>query len=727
MIASRLRSRACRRAACLAVCLGLYGRAAGAADRAPLIASRDDAFVSHQEGSDLWTIGGARLELTVGFDASRALAVQQLVNPETGRAWDITPGPDVTLTAGGQRIALTSSGAVSFVAATAQSTDRGVTLTFLFEDRADRLLLSRVYACYPGSPTIEPWTRIISTGGEPVALADLVGWQLTMPLGRVRWLGGLRGDGADAGIEDAFVVVDRDLEPAERVEIGSEGRSSETFLPLLFVDGEQDEFYGGLMWSGAWHAALERAGDRLRVGVFFPGVSTIVTVSRAVELPHTFFGVKAHAASNESAALRAFIMNGIRGGRPFQPLVTYNTWFAYGTRITEDLIVAEMDRAAAIGVELFVMDAGWYLGAGATGDFDFDSGLGSWTADADRFPSGLPSLADYAHGLGMKFGIWIEPERVALSTVDQPGLAREAWLATHGGSYGAAQAAQICLVHPEAHDWVLGELVALMERVRPDYVKWDNNFWINCNREGHGHGAADGNLAHVQSLYGILDELRTRYPDLMIENVSGGGSRLDFGMLAYTDTAWMDDRTAPAALVRHNLEGLTFAFPPAYLLSFLIDGDGEPIAGAEDFPLLTRSRMPGILGLTYRTELVDDATAALLAEQIAQWKAIRGTVAAANASLLSEQSPVDESSWDVLQEVADGGRTALLFAFKGSAAPGRTTVRPQNLLAAVTYDVTSLDAGALGAARGDALMLDGIEVVHATGSRAHLIVLKARD
>ena len=97
-------------------------------------------------------------------------------------------------------------------------------------------------------------------------------------------------------------------------------------------------------------------------------------------------------------------------------------------------------------------------------------------------------------------------------------------------------------------------------------------------------------MAHVQALYGILDELRQRYPDLLIENVSGGGARLDFGMMAYTDTAWMDDRTSPASHVRHNIEGLTFAFPPAYLLSFLIDADGEPIAGAADLPLLVRSR-----------------------------------------------------------------------------------------------------------------------------------------
>ena len=130
---------------------------------------------------------------------------------------------------------------------------------------------------------------------------------------------------------------------------------------------------------------------------------------------------------------------------------------------------------------------------------------------------------------------------------------------------------------------------------------------------------------------------------VMIENVSGGGARLDFGMVAFTDTAWMDDRTSPASHVRHNIEGLSFAFPPAYLLSFLIDADGEPIAGAEDLPLLVRSRGAGILGLTYRTDLLDDDTAERLKEQIAEYKTYRTIVAPANALLLSAQAPIDST------------------------------------------------------------------------------------
>ena len=230
-----------------------------------------------------------------------------------------------------------------------------------------------------------------------------------------------------------------------------------------------------------------------------------------------------------------------------------------------------------------------------------------------------------------------------------------------------------------------------------------------------------------QALYGILAELRQRYPDLLIENVSGGGARLDFGMMAYTDTAWMDDRTSPASHVRHNIEGLTFAFPPAYLLSFLIDADGEPIAGAEDLPLLMRSRGAGILGLTYRSEWMDDGTASLLAEQIAEYKTYRDIITQANATLLSAQAPIDPSGWEVLQEVSDDGRSALIFGFKGDTSDGRLVVRPRGLTPDVTYGVRSVDAGPLGEARGDTLMQDGVELIHTAGSsRAHLLVLTAR-
>jgi len=709
--------------AALAICVS----PARADARPPVVAAVADAFIAHDSNADLWVIGSSDLEMTVGFDASHALAIQQLLNPVTGRAWDITPGADTAVTLGGETVTLSASGgALSLLSTAAATTNTGVVLTFTFEHHTRGARIQRIYACYPGSPTIETWTRIDASGG-PLDVSNLVAWRLTMPNADVRWLGGLRGDSADNEEAGAFELADRNLDPGERIEIGSDRRSTEQFIPLVLIDDGRDEFYGGLMWSGSWRIGMERAGDRLNVSAFIPGVTTTATFSRGVDLPHAFFGITTHSLTDESGALHRFLTNGVRRGRPFAPLVTYNTWFAYGVNINEDDMVAEMDLAASLGVELFVLDAGWYAGAGQNGDFDFDSGLGSWTADADRFPSSLASLSDYAHGVGMKFGLWVEPARVALSTVDQPGLARQSWLATEGGEYGEPANAQICLVHPDAYNWVYTNLVSIIDRVRPDYVKWDDNLWVNCDRGGHGHGPTDGSFQHVQALYSLLGLLQSRYPGLLIENVSGGGNRLDFGLLAYSDTAWMDDRTSPSAHVRHNLEGLSFAYPPAYLLSFLIDGEGEPIVGSDDLPLALRSRMPGVLGLTYRASEIDADTGDQLRQEIERYKRIRPTLARANATLLTNQAPVDDDSWDAIQEIADDGRSGVIFAFKGSASEGRLLVKPRSLLPDATYDVESFDTGVLGSARGDVLMADGIELNHVPSmSRAHVIVLTAR-
>src|SRR5207245_9786877 len=112
----------------------------------------------------------------------------------------------------------------------------------------------------------------------------------------------------------------------------------------------------------------------------------------------------------------------------------------------------EMRRAVSQSAEVLVFDGGWYVGAGAAGPNDFDAGLGTWEVDLARFPDGLNALTDYAHGLGMKFGIWIEPEHVNLSTVGAPGI-DERLLAPHGGEYGSEHTAQRCLASAAAREW----------------------------------------------------------------------------------------------------------------------------------------------------------------------------------------------------------------------------------------------------------------------------------
>jgi alpha-galactosidase len=271
---------------------------------------------------------------------------------------------------------------------------------------------------------------------------------------------------------------------------------------------------------------------------------------------------------------------------------------------------------------------------------------------------------------------------------------------------------------------VVDQLTRLIDEVQPDYLKWDNNLWVNCDRAGHGHGNTDGSFAHVSALYEILDALRQRYPALLIENCSQGGNRLDLGMLRYSDAAWMDDQTAPAAHVRHNLEGLGTIFPPAYLLSFVIDQDSEPLHDAPDLSLYFRSRMGGALGLCFRGEEFSEADVEGIGDEIAIYKTLRAKVGAATAALLTPQASVTGGpEWDVLQTSAPGSNTLVVYAYQNDEGTGKINIKPADLQPATTYDVHSVDTGLLGTATGADILANGIDVIESPNTAAHILTI----
>jgi hypothetical protein len=178
--------------------------------------------------------------------------------------------------------------------------------------------------------------------------------------------------------------------------------------------------------------------------------------------------------------------------------------------------------------------------------------------------------------------------------------------------------------------------------------------------------------------------------------------------------------------VRHNLEGLITALPPDYLLSFVLSGDGEDLNGNSDVSNMMRSRMPGVLGVTYQALTLDQPTLQVIGSEVVLSKLYRQLVGGSNASLLTTQAPI-EDGWDVVQETASDGLSAVVFGFKSTPDQGRLLIYPTGLVGDETYVVNSTDLGAIGTATGASLMNDGIELAHEEGapSRAHVLVLVA--
>ena len=687
-----------------------------------------DSYVDRASGQDVWTIGNAGIAFTLSLNRDRGLIAQQLISPDIADNWlagttDATAQAEVTIN--GTTRALNGR---NFQYEGTDATARGSGVELLVRYRADDVHaeIVRHYACYAGAPVIETWITYTPLDGRTIEVANLSAFDLTVRLGTVRWVTGLQTPAENGG---TFTLTTTDLDDGQSMALGSSGRATEQALPwfMIDVDTPDDALFGGILWQGAWALNLSRKGDAIRAAIGMPPFAT--SSLSPIETPHAYFGVTGGSTTEASEATRAFVMASLRQGRPYAPLVTYNTWFSYGTAVDEESMKAEIESAADLGVELFVLDAGWY--PASADPTDYTTGIGVWEADEDRFPSGLAALSDLAHERGMRFGLWVEPERVDIATVGRAGLAKERWLATTNGRYdpsrsnAEAPAAQLCFASPEVRKWVIERLTALIDQVHPDYLKWDNNFWVNCNRSGHSHGAADGNFAHNLGLQSVLGELRARYPDLLIENCSGGGNRIEPGMLAWSDSAWMDDRSEAAPHVRHNLEGLSVVMPPPALLSFVFGGEWHGDGEASDLSLAFRSRMPGMLGATWRGSDLSEADRLGIRREVNIYKELRDTMSDASAQLLTPQvSGEDAGGWDVLQETSAASAGSVLFAFENPGASPRITVRPQGLRPDVLFEIVSVDVGSLGQATGAELAQDGVEIVSSPRTHGHVLELR---
>jgi alpha-galactosidase len=708
------------------------------------IVTSGTAFVSSEGGG--WTIGNEYIRYSLAR-LDRTVVVRAIEDRASGLNWRRAAGPDSFVTVNGSRVDIGSATTV-FQGATAEEWWGGVKLDLRYRIDSASLDVTRSYVCYPGSSVIETWTTFRAAGSRSVALSDLTNFALTIGNGTVRWI-----DGADV-LDDQgepFTLGAQDLADGQTFEIGSDRRASERAVPWFAVSAwnatdeaqqpararNATQFFGSMLWSGSWRARIARTGGTAAVQLGLPTFVTTLGAGGTLEGPHAIFGTTNEALPSTSTAIVSFVEQRLRRGRPLRALVTYNTWYPYGTFLDEESMRAEMSLAAAMGFEQFVIDAGWWANINPNDPSDYVHGWGNWEIDRSRFPSGLGALTDYAHGLGLRFGVWVEPERVDRATIGRPGLAKERFLAIERGRYDPTApnrqsvSGQICLSDPEARAWMLRKLYAFLNEVRPDYLKWDNNFWLNCDRLNHGHGIGDGNFKHIGGLNDVLARLRDSYPDMDIENCATGAHRLSLDTMALTDSAWVDDRSAPSSHVRHNLGGLSVLFPPSYLFTFAMPGENELIAeGRSDNDLLSivRSRMSGMLGGAWLSAHLDEATRLQVADQIALYKRIRPILQQSGSVLLSRQATTAPeavwSGWDAIQHLSPRTRESVVLAFKTVEGPESAVIKVRGLLADAWYDVESADHGLLGTATGADLMDQGIQIDGSGSSRSYVLIFR---
>jgi alpha-galactosidase len=215
------------------------------------------------------------------------------------------------------------------------------------------------------------------------------------------------------------------------------------------------------------------------------------------------------------------------------------------------------DRAAALGVERYVLDDGWFRGRR-----DVTRGLGDWVVDTDVWPDGLDPLVDHVRALGMEFGLWFEPEMV--NEDSDTARTHPEWIMQTGDRLPVRSRNQqvLDLTIPEAFDHLLGQMSAILAEYDIAYIKWDHNRdLVDAGRWPSGVPAV-----HEQTLaaYRLMATLKERFPGLEIESCSSGGGRVDLGVMEHTDRVWVSDCIDP--LERQQMNRWTMQLLPPELL-----------------------------------------------------------------------------------------------------------------------------------------------------------------
>ncbi|HEU5224053.1 MAG TPA: alpha-galactosidase [Candidatus Lumbricidophila sp.] len=294
-------------------------------------------------------------------------------------------------------------------------------------------------------------------------------------------------------------------------------------------------------WSGNAELAAERdpfVGGGVLTGAeaLMPG-EMVLTGGASYEGPWVY---ASHGDGLDAVAARFHDFLRARPEHPTSPRpVILNCWEAVYFDHDETQLTKLAEAGAAIGVELFMLDDGWFLGRRHD-----RAGLGDWSVDPAVWPNGLAPFIDKVHALGMKFGIWVEPEMV--NPDSDLARAHPEWILGPVGrmTADARQQQVVNLANPDAYANIFGQLDRLLGDHAIDYVKWDHN------RELHEPGDVRTGrpVVHEQTraLYRLLDELSARHPNVEWENCASGGSRIDLEIVARTHRTWVSDCTDPA-------------------------------------------------------------------------------------------------------------------------------------------------------------------------------------
>lgn len=379
--------------------------------------------------------------------------------------------------------------------------------------------------------------------------------------------------------------------------------------------------------------------------------------------------------------------------------VLLNTWEAVYFNHDLDKLKELATAAAAVGIERYVLDDGWFGSRR-----DDTSGLGDWQVSDEAWPQGLKPLVDHVQALGMEFGLWFEPEMINVDS----DLAHQHpdWILGDGAGGAPEHRNQrvLDLCAPGAWDYLYESISSLVEELGIAYIKWDHNSPLVATGHEIAHpraGRHGGAAVHDQTLalYRLLDALHERFPELEIESCAGGGGRIDMGIMERAQRVWSSDSID--AHDRHNIQrGTTMLLPPELMGTHVGAGRAHTTLRDLDIDFRAGTALWGHMGVEWDLTKADELTRERLASIIALHKELRPllhsgrTVHAdlAEDDFLRIEGVVSQDGSDALFEIACLGLQPS-WPVTAKPLPGLDPKRRYHVcLAAPTYPELTLQA-----------------------------------
>ncbi len=406
-------------------------------------------------------------------------------------------------------------------------------------------------------------------------------------------------------------------------------------------------WFGQIHYSGNWRLDFEMThSNHLQItgGINFWDTSLTLKGGDTFTTPVLSLGYTRQGTERAAQLMQAYVKEDILPANKKDEIrpVLYNSWYATAFDVNEEHQLALARQAKELGIELFVIDDGWFKGRKTD-----HAGLGDWEVDLEKFPNGLNPLIEKINAMGLDFGIWVEPEMVNPDSelyrkhpdwvLHFPNRNRTEW----------RNQLTLNLAKEEVYQYLLQSMTALLANHNIRFIKWDRNRGLTEPGwpDAESSVQREVRIRYIENLYRLIDTLRERFPDVLFENCSSGGGRPDLGMLSRMDQTWSSDNTDPVDRLFIQY-GYLSAYPANTMVCWTDRSDSHRTGLTLDYTFDVA--MQGVIGVGQDITRWNDEQKEIAKSKIAAYKEIRHCI---------QQGRVDR-----LKSPFEGNKVALQYS-----------------------------------------------------------------